>query len=416
MPAKDFRTAPAPLFEVQPRPRRASLLGSHSLPSLTPAARLQADLAAQQISQLLNQDASRRAVPPPHVAQSAPPHVQQPPVIKAVALPPLPEPLPELPEMEAPSPAMAQLAMPAMLRHGSTLPKERIVLRLPTSDLPLRLEKERDARAEAADAKRHELFRCCFWPLYVWKRAAKNTSVARQNFVHHLSAGLLRQRFWRFWAEYSFIHAILGRALRTVHTHLCENRTEEGFDRWATRWLSTRKCHEVVHGERFRKLQLRIILSAPFKVLWIYGHCRALVRRRSFGQYAILPEDLVPPLAFPYQARADELCAPLLKTATRKDVQRRTVNRFTRLRLSRPMLDSFKYQVQWRRKKRFSLARGWREIFRCACATAAAPSYLTGHSHNPHHSHQPHHSLHSHHSHHSQRLQRSHRSHRWSDH
>ena len=63
MPAKDFRTAPAPLFEVQPRPRRASLLGSHSLPSLTPAARLQADLAAQQISQLLNQDGRRRSKP-----------------------------------------------------------------------------------------------------------------------------------------------------------------------------------------------------------------------------------------------------------------------------------------------------------------------------------------------------------------
>ena len=41
--------------------------------------------------------------------------------------------------------------------------------------------------------------------------------------------------------------------------------------------------------------------AMSWQVLWVYGHCRALVRRRSFGQYQVLPEEIVPPLVFPYK-------------------------------------------------------------------------------------------------------------------
>jgi uncharacterized membrane protein len=59
-----------------------------------------------------------------------------------------------------------------------------------------------------------------------------------------------------------------------------------------------------------------------------------------------------------------QVCAPLLVTARVKDVRQRNVNRLRRMRLGRKLLAGLAEQVQWRRKKRFALARGWGVVYR----------------------------------------------------
>ena len=150
---------------MQPRKKSSSLLGSQSLPVLSPATRQQANLAAQQLGLLL--------FPEP---QKAPPRLRDTPPAKAIILPPIPEPQPQLPAPEVePAPAPEPLAR-AFIRP----PRERMVLRLPNANQPLRFERERDSVAEAIEAQQYELYRCCFWPLHVWKRTVRNSSKARR--------------------------------------------------------------------------------------------------------------------------------------------------------------------------------------------------------------------------------------------
>ncbi|KAL1522698.1 hypothetical protein AB1Y20_017674 [Prymnesium parvum] len=415
---------------MQRPPRRASLLGSTSLPSLPPAARVQAELAAVQLGLLLRQ----KTTPAPCTWERlpTPPKLPEPQSINAVVLPPLPEPVPQLKVVDV---------VPPVARSSRALPKERLTLRLPPTDIPLQRVcstvsegrpasagaesgaagsaaeteltvdaeggAETDAsadgvgssryllvNAEAVEAKVHELYRVCFWPLHVWKRTTRRVLEARRQFCTRFRS-MMRAHAFDFWSAYAAIHGTLGRARVAVANATRERRLTEGFQRWLHKWNETCQYLLMLSSDQLYQMRLHAIVGTPFKVLVMYARCRALVRRRSYGLLMMSEEEEVPRISFPPQvcrhncARApasacllllhaasiptldsaqaasiNHLCAPLLATMARKDVHHRKVNRLLRQRLSRQMFEAFRYQVVWRRKKRFSLARGWKEIYR----------------------------------------------------
>ena len=244
-------------------------------------------------------------------------HIRNPQPSKHHKVEPLPPPVP-LPLETAEPPSSCAIASdearPALrrLHEFGTVPKERVVLRLPTTMTPLHLVRTADHDAEAQEAADFTLYRLCFWPLHVWKRVARQSSTERRAFVNVVTEGLLRQRFWRFWVLHSRVQRTFTDARAALVRFLRTQAIEDAFEHWCGKWDRARRCLDVLHSAELKRLRATIVLASPFKVLRIYAHIRALVRCRSYGRTFLLAESHVPPLVFPYQALRDEVSSTLI--------------------------------------------------------------------------------------------------------
>lgn len=72
---------------------------------------------------------------------------------------------------------------------------------MPLSSLyrpPLQLE-SLDSFALISDAREAEMYRCCFWPLFVWKRSCDRAKAVRRELANRIHRGVSRLRSFRLW-------------------------------------------------------------------------------------------------------------------------------------------------------------------------------------------------------------------------
>ena len=130
-----------------------------------------------------------------------------------------------------------------------------------------------------------ELFRLCFWPIYVWKRIIRTSRIERE-LAEKIAYGLLRQHIFRQWTKClpprrARIAALLERQAQidaTNHQKRLE-RLREATARYYHRAVPAARALRVSRGTRFASLRARILGYRPFLALWVYARCRAQVLR-----------------------------------------------------------------------------------------------------------------------------------------
>ncbi|KAL3894714.1 MAG: hypothetical protein SGPRY_013732 [Prymnesium sp.] len=221
------------------------------------------------------------------------------------------------------------------------------------------VERERQHLEEAAA---HTFYRTCFWPLHVWKRSCRCALSARRMFCQRV-LHLFRAHALATWKLHAGTQWTMERALLAMATSSYLHNLERCFETWLERWESTCEYIQMGSSEQFHMLRMRSLVGLPFNILRTYALCKIIVRRRSYGACLLEEEAKVPPIVFPPLA-SDDVCQPFYAKALREDPQQRKANRFMRQRLARPIFNSFALQVEWRRKKRFSLLCGWHLTYR----------------------------------------------------
>ena len=192
----------------------------------------------------------------------------------------------------------------------------------------------------------------CFWPLHVWKRETAKARTLENQLTTRVADGMARLRLFRTWRERAIRSSHLAKQSAVIRASVRVSAKRRALARVAVFTTRERKCDEVYASRKYRRLRASCLGRQPLSALRCYSVCRALVRKRSFGDGMMKPDELPMPLPVPVEWREDPGLAPIVLKADKSDVARRLVNRHRRHRLGPLLLSLLAINVDLQRKKR----------------------------------------------------------------
>ena len=151
------------------------------------------------------------------------------------------------------------------------------------------------------DAAEAALYTACHWPLHVWKRETKKGRQLQTQVTERLFDGISRLRAFRLWRVTSEKRKIYRAADKKVSKGVRRENLMRYFRRLSAHVMHLKKVAEVESSDIYIKLRARRVGARPFLAWHVFTTCRALVRRRCYGELLLRTERMVHPLpcAFP---------------------------------------------------------------------------------------------------------------------